>query len=959
MRVFLLLALAMHLLVGPCRAAEGVPVAAPATVALGEKGSFDLLPRAALLRDSGGAFPDDAASLPAWRAGLQPAAAVAATGGAYWVVATIRNDTPGANWVLYPNNTLVDKFEARLYGDDGSRQRVFTGFQASHDYMLHYGVDVRLQPGRSYQLVMRFSSPYFVRAPLFAVRPQAGFRRMVARENVVIIGSLGALAALALYNFFIFSFTRRSAYLYYSLYVLSMAVGWALPFNIFADLYDWHQIEVHYIPFFLLPVFSTLFYLRFLELPTLAPRLAKISRVNIVLPLLLLPSSFLAVGLAHKLATIVLTFYMVLALICGVVAWRRGFQPARYFVLAYIAVIVPALVVMATNLGLLPAGDDNMPILVLVGGTVDALLLAFALADQIRLLSDQMEQQVAARTEELLTANVALTTAKEHAEVVSRHRIDFLSAMSHDIRTPMAGVIGMLKLALRDPAVRGRTADYLRIGLRSGESLLVILNDILDYSKIDAGKLTLETTSFDLGRLINDATAILQGQAEAKGLTLRAAFEDALPRHVIGDPTRIRQILVNLLGNAIKFTDRGEVLLTVRVNGEDAVSGHPTRLIFSVHDTGPGIAAEVQQRLFQKFEQGDYSTTRRYGGTGLGLAICKELVGLMGGTIGVASTPGVGSRFDVMLPLVVAGAAEIAAETDTLAGRQLVPAAAAGDTAPQPRSLRILCAEDVATNQIIIKALLDAMGHRAVIVEDGEAALRALAENDFDLVLMDGRMPQMDGAQATRLIRAGAGAPSAPHLVARNPSIPIIALTANASQDDCRHYLAAGMDGFLSKPVDEAALQAVIAATIARLDGAGRAAANPANPAIAADAGDAIDPADTPPERVQLLPVRGLSPQQMRRIASAFLDEAPRRLAEASSALAAGRQSVAVDAFHALKGSAGYLSSPRLQQLAASLERRAGAGALFAGDAELAELAAAVDDAVRGVREAMEADPIL
>ena len=945
MRVFLLLALAMLLLVGPCRAAAGAP--APATVALGEKGSFDLLPRAALLRDDGGAFPDDAASLPAWRAARTPAAAVAATGGAYWVVATIRNDTPGASWVLYPNNTLVDKFEARLYGDDGSRQRVFTGFQASHDYMLHYGVDVRLEPGRSYQLVMRFSSPYFVRAPLFAVRPQAPFRRMVARENVVIIGSLGALAALALYNFFIFSFTRRSAYLYYSLYVLSMAVGWALPFNVFADLYDWHLIEVHYIPFFLLPVFSTLFYLRFLELETLAPRLAKISLVNIVLPLLLLPSSFLAVGLAHKLATIVLTFYMVLALICGLVAWRRGFQPARYFVLAYIAVIVPALVVMATNLGLLPAGDDNMPILVLVGGTVDALLLAFALADQIRLLSDQMELKVAARTEELLKANVALTTAKEHAEVVSRHRIDFLSAMSHDIRTPMAGVIGMLKLGLRDPAVRGRTADYLRIGLRSGESLLVILNDILDYSKIDAGKLTLENTSFDLGRLINDATAILQGQAEAKGLTLRAAFEDALPRHVIGDPTRIRQILVNLLGNAIKFTDRGEVLLTVRVNGEDAATGHPTQLIFSVHDTGPGIAAEVQRRLFQKFEQGDYSTTRRYGGTGLGLAICKELVGLMGGTIGVASTPGVGSRFDVMLPLVVAGAADIAAEADTPAGRESVPAPAA-----QPRSLRILCAEDVATNQIIIKALLDAMGHRAVIVEDGEAALRALAENDFDLVLMDGRMPQMDGAQATRLIRAGAGAPSAPQLIPRNPAIPIIALTANASQDDCRHYLAAGMDGFLSKPVDEAALQAVIAATIARLDGVGGAA----RPAIA---DDAVDAADAPPERVQLLPVRGLSQQQMRRIASAFLDEAPRRLAEASSALAAGRQSVAVDAFHALKGSAGYLSSPRLQQLAASLERRAGAGALFAGDAELAELAAAVDDAVRGVREAMEADPIL
>ncbi|WP_426114506.1 7TM diverse intracellular signaling domain-containing protein [Massilia sp. PWRC2] len=957
MRVFLLLALAMHLLMGTATAATGFR-----EVALSAHGSFDLLPHALLLRDAGGDFPvqGDAGAVATWSASQPRAAAVAASGGAYWLVTTLRNDSATDSWVLYPNDTLINTVEARLYGDDGSVQQVVTGFAASHPYLLHYAGELRLRQGHRYQLVVRFASPYFVRAPRFAMREQADFRRTVARENVIVIGALGALGALALYNFFIFCLSRRSAYLHYSLYVLCYGLAWALPFNVFADLFDWRMVGLHYIPFFLLPVFSTLFYLRFLELKTLAPRLAAISRINIVLPLLLLPSSFLAIGVAHRLATVMLAFYMVLALLCGIYAWWRGFQPARYFVLAYIAVLSPGVLVLAANLGLLPAADYNMPMLVLVGGTVDALLLAFALAAQIRLLGDQMELTVAARTDELVKANLALTRAKEHAEVVSRHRIDFLSAMSHDIRTPMAGVIGMLKLGLRDPAVRGETADYLRIGLRSGESLLVILNDILDYSKIDAGKLTLESTSFDLARVTADATAILQGQAEAKGLLLRAASEDGLPRFVMGDPTRVRQILVNLLGNAIKFTDAGEVLLTVRsATASEAAprADGSAALVLSVHDTGPGIAADVQTRLFQKFEQGDYSTTRRYGGTGLGLAICKELVGLMGGTISVASTVGIGSRFDVVLPLAAAASAAANADDE---GRAPAVARANAISIGHTRQLRILCAEDVGTNQIIIRALLGAMGHQVVIVENGVEAMQALAADDYDMVLMDGRMPRMDGAQATALIRAGQAAPAAPLAIARNRRVPIIALTANASDADCQRYLAAGMDGFLSKPVDEKALHALITTTITQLDAAATAAAT----AVGADA-DKTDAAAAPAALAEaaapvvMLPLKGLSAAHMQRIASAFLAEAPRRLAEATAALAAGRPLAAAEAFHALKGSAAYLSSPRLQRLAASLERRAEAGAVGSGDAELAALAAAVDEAVHGVRVATATDPIL
>ena len=951
MRVLLLLALAMQLLVWPAqaRAVAGVSV-------LAESRSVDLLPAARLFKDDGGGFPSAAASsagIAAWTASLTPASRIEPMGGAYWLVAAVRNDTQVRDWVLDPNNTTIDRVEARLFGSDGSVQQVQTGYQASHEYFLHFGKDVLLEPRREYQLVMRFSSPYYVRVPVVSMVPRVQYRTLVARENLLIIASLGALAALAIVNSFIFSFTRNRASLYYSLYLVTYAIAWAMAFNVLVDLFDWRHIELHYVPFFLLPIFSTLFYLNFLPLKQLAPRLASISRINLVLPLLLLPSCFLAISWAPKLATLVIMLWMVLALVCGIVAWRRGFQPARYFVFGFIAVMMPALLVMPANLGWMSSMEGNAQLLTLLGGTLDALLLAFALADQIRILRDKMEQSVDRRTQELRRANEALTIAKEHAEVVSRHRIDFLSAMSHDIRTPLAGVIGMLKLSLRDSAVRGSTEQYLRIGLRNGESLLDILNDILDFSKIDAGKLTLETTSFSLASLVRDAAGIVQGQADAKGLLLRVELAPSLPEFVEGDQTRMRQILVNLLGNAIKFTERGEVVLTadadVTMNVTMSVSTDATTAVtFAVTDTGPGIPADVQARLFQKFEQADHSTTRRYGGTGLGLAICKELVGLMKGVISVDSAVGAGSRFAFTLPLAAGSAPPGAHEAKAHARHS--------------HQLRILCAEDVPTNQIIIGALLEAMGHQVHMVENGQEVLDALAGADFDLVLMDGRMPLMDGEQATRAIRAG-GAKGAAGATptARNPRIPIIALTANASAPDRARYLAAGMDGFLSKPVDESKLYEVIEAAIGALLQGGHAlrpagAAPSPSPSLSsspspASVGD--DPAlarqfgvPQKAETVRIRPLPGLSAAHLARVAQAFALEAPRRLAQARSAIDAGDAVGAADALHALKGGAGYLSSARVHQLAGALEALANAGLLNQAQDRFSELELALGDAL-------------
>jgi signal transduction histidine kinase/DNA-binding NarL/FixJ family response regulator len=918
---------ALLLLLACCTHAMAAPASAPIALT---SGSIDLAKAGQLFADNGEPYPVNAAGLPAMLAKLTPASKVNLLGGSYWLYAELRNDSRQPNWVIDPNDTLIDMVDIQIYGEDGSTRQMLTGYRQLHSYLLHYGKDIDLQPGQRYQVLIRFSSPYYARTPVFSVLPRTDYQQLVAEENVLIIGSVGALLALTVFNFFIYSITRDRSSLYYSMYVLCYAVAWGMTFHLSADLFGWHNLHWHYVPFFLLPVLSTLFYTTFLRLKETAPRLYLLSRINIVLPLVTLPTCFLALSYAHTIATIVITIWMTMALTTGIIVWRGGYYPARFFVLGFVALMVPGLIILPANVGLIPALVSNAQLFTLLGGTLDGVLLAFALADQIRLLRNNLEQRVKERTAEL-------TEAKEHAEVVSRHRIDFLSAMSHDIRTPLAGVIGMIKFAMRDQTVRGRTEEYLRIGLQNSESLLAILNDILDFSKIDAGRLSIETVDFDLIALIDDAIGILQQQADTKSLLLRSDLALDLPRYVRGDPTRLRQILLNLLGNAIKFTDRGEVRLDASAlllaDGRASVS-------FEVSDTGPGIPPDTLPRLFQKFEQADHSTTRRYGGTGLGLAICKELVELMGGAITAESRVGAGSTFSFTLPLALGVAPAI-------------------DPAALPRKehhayrLRVLCAEDVRTNQIIVSTLLEGMGHDIRIVENGLQALHALSTAAYDLVLMDGRMPMMDGEQATRLIRAGGNE----DYRVLDPAIPIIALTANASDHDRARYLAVGMDGFLSKPVDERLLYDQLEKVIAQHLSRGRPLRATDAVQLAADRQASLDEqfgvapcASSTPDMVQIMPLAGLSHKHIQRITQAFLDEAPRRLESARAAIVAGNSGAAAAAIHALKGSAGYLNSTHLHSLCQEMEAAANAGDLVEVIDMLPDVEAALDKACTDLR---------
>ncbi|MEE4350677.1 MAG: ATP-binding protein [Pacificimonas sp.] len=548
-----------------------------------------------------------------------------------------------------------------------------------------------------------------------------------------------------------------------------------------------------------------------------------------------------------------------------------------------------------------------------------------------------------------------LTAARDEAEQAARAKGAFLAAMSHEIRTPMTGVLGMIELLQVTDREEDRAHFFASLD-RSAKLLMSLLDDVLDYSKLESGHLVLEEKSFDVRALAAETVDLFKGKAARRGLSLGLSADLGTSGIVMGDPLRLRQVLTNLISNAVKFSAKGRVEIAVTAVPSASGRQHVT---FTVSDTGRGIAADRLPAIFEPFRQESAATTREFGGTGLGLAICRELVEAMGGTLQVDSEEGEGSRFSFTL--------------DLPDGAQVRAANRRAGSANPPRALNILLAEDNAVNRQLIQSVVERLGHSIVTVENGSEAVSLLKTALFDAVLMDMHMPVMDGVAATKAIRSGEALPN---------DVPIFALTADAAPERRRFYENIGLDDFLTKPIDVSRLEAALNASVGLAPGRHcklRAVPSPDTPAGALPLNAVPMPTETPQadagegpadliDRDHLRSLHdAIGPVSLVQIAEGFADEAARLLPAICRANAKGQQQDLRCAAHELKGVAGNCGCRALSAVAADLqaladEARATPGHSLVRDlTELAEAsAAALSEAVAALTgETADSEPAM
>lgn len=747
------------------------------------------------------------------------------TKAAYWVKFTVNNQTNMSDWILHFEYPLMDTLELYSLNAQGHyQQQYLTGdaypFSQRPIKDRGFALALNLTPQHTQTFYLRLQSRDSMIIAMSLLTPDA-FRGQQQNEGFWFGMYYGAVLIILLYNAYLYILLREKNHLYYVM-VLGCYALIELSLNGMGTVYFWGEYPE--MAKRLRPFAISLFALASFTLTKSFLEIKHITLKNYNLDPLFLGFIILTlVGAVIFPFTLSIQLSMMIAFItapimygAGIYTWQQGSRLGKYFTLGWSGLVLGGMVNVLRAFDILPVNFWTTYGAQL-GSISTLLILNNALTDKMRFLQQEndksqqtrlleqeetnrlLDQMVRERTEALLLKTEEAERAKQQAETAAKAKSEFLANMSHEVRTPMNGIIGMTQL-LADTSLGIEQKHYISTIQSSCEALLRIINDILDYSKIEAGKLEIENTNFNLHQLLEECALLFALPAKERGLPIKTEIMPNVPCWMVGDSTRIRQVLINMLGNAYKFTERGAVTLRAYLREDKGKDG--VFVQFEVQDTGIGITFEQRERLFQSFSQADSSITRKYGGTGLGLAISRSLVRLMAGDIGVKSIPAQGSVFWFYVQMY--HGTQISSKPSEKPNTHLPSI-----NYPDLSGLKVLVAEDNPINQKVIIGMLKKYNIAPTVASDGLDALQVLmaSQDGFDVVLMDCEMPNMDGYTATQRIRAWESNQQLKPVL-------IYGVSAHALAEYQQQGLNVGMNGFMVKPLKQQDLLSTLTAVV-------------------------------------------------------------------------------------------------------------------------------------------------
>lgn len=689
-------------------------------------------------------------------------------GGRYWLNIKVRSDGENINWTVGRLGSYIENVETWIFSEN-EVQYGKSGQFYPHDFPLHYGIKFGLAPGKIYDVWILFESRYFTGVPTAYIQPEQDYAYEVLIDNLLIIGCLGSILILALYNLLLSVWTQSRDYLFYSLYLASTFVGWAAVFKVFSQALNVSHVALIIVPFYLNIVTNIFFYRHFLVINKYShPWMYRYGNsVAIVALGLACAFPFVPLWTSYLLINLMTGFWLWGGLAAGITRWLQGFKPARFYVAGFLCMCVGGALVVLPYLGM-PRITQKEYLVTLVAQTIDVLLLAIALADRINIMRHEKAQALEyARdvdqkaTQVLLEANQKLSNALQVAEENQRQKDQFIVAVSHELRTPLNAIsasIGQLSEA-RDENDRAVLQHYIQFGT---DRLSSQVENLIMLAETDQQKIKPHTRFFLLSSIIKRISRAAEGCLFNKPVVFSVEQIGQGDNRFQGDDYLLIRLLIPVLENACKFTERGSVRLIVEVN-ED-------RLVFCFEDTGCGIAPDMRARLFESFTQASTGYQRKFEGLGIGLAVCQRIARLLGATITIDSELGRGTRFTLSVPM----------QSDGQAGKELKNAVGG----------HALVVEDNEVNAKVLNALLTRLGFTSEHAGNGLLAVQKIGERRFDIVLMDLQMPVMDGfASANAMRKMGI-------------HCPIVAVTANSDYEARLKCFDVGMNDFITKPLN-------------------------------------------------------------------------------------------------------------------------------------------------------------